>query len=339
MAMETRTVLSSLARTLWRAATARGLDVDAVARELNLDRALIDDVDGRIPYAALMQLSEALAEGSQDPFFGLHVAEAFVEAATFGVVGFAARSCATLGEAIERTVRYSAVMNENTEIRLERFSNVVVITDGPIAPLTWPRHYAEMAIASFMVLSRKWTGRDIAATRARFQHPRPLDVSEHERIFACPLQFDEPQNQLILPADILSLPLPSADVELSAFLDKQAGAIAKELGPSSDWVGKLRSSLLSALPGGSPTVVEAARSVAMSARTLQRRLAEEGLSYEKLLDQVRRHAALAAIGTKGTSVQDAAFMAGYVDMKAFRRAFRRWTGESPQTYRRTQRGG
>lgn len=51
------------------------------------------------------------------------------------------------------------------------------------------------------------------------------------------------------------------------------------------------------------------------------------------------HAASAAIGTRGTSVQDAAFMAGYVDMKAFRRAFRRWTGESPQTYRRTQRGG
>jgi len=327
-------VLSSLGRTLWRAAEARGLGVEGIAQGLGIDKAQIDDADGRIPYHALMRLSEELALQSKDPFFGLHVAEAFVDAATFGVVGFAARSCETLGEAIERTVRYAAVMNENTEIRLERFSNVAVITDGPIAPLEWPRHYAEMALGSFMVLSRKWTRLPIAALRARFQHAAPASVTEHERIFGTSVQFGEPQNQLVLPIEALSSPLPSADEELRFLLDSRAAGIARELGPAKDWVTKLRNAMLRALPSGAPTLAQSAQAVAMSPRTLQRRLGEESVTYEGVLDQVRRHAALAAMGTEHASVQEAAFMAGYVDMKAFRRAFRRWTGDSPQAYRR-----
>lgn len=335
--VKTRTVLSSLARTWWRAAESRGVDPRGILNE-GL-RARLEDVDGRLPYDALMAFVDELAARSADPFFGLRVADAYVDAATFGVVGFAARSCETLGDAIERTVRYAAVMNENTEIRLQRFDDVVLITDGPIAPMVWPRHYAEMALGSFVCLSRKWTRTPIDVVRASFQHPAPRDVSEHERMFSADLHFGQAQNQLVLPAAALGAPLHFADRDLRAYLDKQAQALASELGPAADWLTKLRNALLRALPGGAPTLRSAAHEVAMSERTLQRRLAEERLTYGALLDSVRKHAALGAIATKGSSVQEAGFMAGYVDMKAFRRAFHRWTGRSPQAYRRELRSG
>jgi AraC-like DNA-binding protein len=330
--MSERTVLSSLARPLILATRARGVDArDLVSPAF---QAQLDEVDGRVPYDALMSLCEALAERSGDPFFGLHVAEGFVDAATFGVVGFAARSCTTLGEAIARTVRYASVMNEHTEISLDRFSDVAVITDGPRAPLTWPRQYAEMAIASFLTLARRWTATPVTALTARFVHPAPLDTSEHARLFACPVSFGQPQNQLVLRASSLDAPFPSSDEPLREYFDRQAQAVARDLGVESDWLGKLRVELLRALPGGPPPLLQAARYVSMSGRTLQRRLAAEGLSYERLLDQLRRRAAIDAIGVAGTSIEEAGFMAGYVDLKAFRRAFRRWTGTTPQAYRR-----
>ena len=324
-------VLSSLARTWLRAAKARGVASTGLVDDTL--RARLEDADGRIPYDTFMRLVEELSARSGDPSFGLHVAEDFVDAATFGVVGFAARSCNTLGEAIERTVRHTAIMNENTEIRLERRGGRAVITDGPIAPLTWPRHYAEMALASFACLSRKWTERPVDVLQVRFRHAAPADVAEHERLFGVRPEFSRPLNQLVLPVAVLDAPLRFADVDLRVYLDTHAANLTRALGPAGDAVARLRNAIHRALPTRAPTLSDAARAIGMSARTLQRRLAAEGHTYHAILDSVRMHAATTALAVPGTSVQEAAFLSGYVDLKAFRRAFRRWTGVSPKAYR------
>jgi len=88
------------------------------------------------------------------------------------------------------------------------------------------------------------------------------------------------------------------------------------------------------LSRGTPTVASIAGSLGMSSRTLQRRLSERGVTFGDILDSARREAALAAIPRPGASVQEVASSSGFLDVKAFRRAFVRWTGKSPSQYRR-----
>jgi AraC-like DNA-binding protein len=90
------------------------------------------------------------------------------------------------------------------------------------------------------------------------------------------------------------------------------------------------------LPATTPTLSSIGRSLGMSPRTLQRRLGERGVTFGEILDAVRRDAAMSAITRPGASVQDVALSCGFDDVKALRRAFRRWTGRSPSEYRKQQ---
>nr|MCU0687744.1 helix-turn-helix domain-containing protein [Polyangiaceae bacterium] len=103
--------------------------------------------------------------------------------------------------------------------------------------------------------------------------------------------------------------------------------------PLDDTHARLLRALGEALPQGVPALGEAARTLGLSGRTLQRRLAEQGISYHDVLDEARRDAALRMLSSRRRALREAAEAAGFRDEKAFRRAFRRWTGQLPSAYR------
>lgn len=101
-------------------------------------------------------------------------------------------------------------------------------------------------------------------------------------------------------------------------------------------LSEVREAIGRTLPDTTPTLASIGRSLGMSRRTLQRRLSERGVTFGQILDSVRRDAALRAITRPGTSVHEVALSCGFDDVKALRRAFRRWTGRSPSEYRKQQ---
>jgi AraC-like DNA-binding protein len=128
---------------------------------------------------------------------------------------------------------------------------------------------------------------------------------------------------------VLDLPLPAADPTLRQVLESYARHLAAQLPEASSLAGRVRSVLHAALHGGRPDLASVAKALHVSARTLQRRLSEEGTSHQRLLDEERERLAREYVGSSSLSLQEIAFMLGFSDQAAFHRAFVRWTGQTP----------
>jgi AraC-like DNA-binding protein len=334
--MTERTVLASLAYPVLAAADQAHISLSDLALPPPLQQR--DAPSGaRISQAELFALWRAAGERSKNPVFGLYVAEHFSGPSTYDVVGFLARHSATVGEALGTFRRYGGLLkDDHSGMCVETGADGVHIVSPPLPrPAGWSRHVVESGIASYVALLRRWAALPHAAPRrVDFQHAAAADPAIYERFFGCRVNFSQPLDRLIWPAGVLDVPLATADPELSAFFRRQADAAMGALPPRDDTRERLRHALGEALRGGVPALGEAARALAMSPRTLQRRLAEQGVSYHDVLDEARRDAALRSLAAHRRTLRDAAEAAGFRDQKSFRRAFRRWTGSSPTTYQR-----
>lgn len=321
----------SMARSLMAAAEALGIDIDAICNGAGVLRASLDDPEGRIPYGPYMRMWEIAAELAPEPGFGLWVAERVIDAQTFNLVGFAARNSANFAESVLRAVRFTRIFNENALITLELRDDVGIVTDGPKDPtMRWPAVYAEMGMGAFAMFSRKWTAREELPVWATFRHRAPPYAEKYAKIFGPNVKFNQPQNQVAIARDVLDSPLIGADAALSDYLDRQAARLVQNFGGDDPLIVRIRRVVADALPSGAPKVGDVAKTLALSTRTLQRRLGELGTSFDTVLDEVRREIALATLERADTSVGEAAFLVGYTDAKAFRRAVVRWTGKSPR---------
>ena len=137
----------------------------------------------------------------------------------------------------------------------------------------------------------------------------------------------------------MDLPLLGANRTLLGILEHQASVVLERLPATDDFLGAVRAAILRELTLGEPTLAVVAERMRIGARTFQRRLATHGITYQTLLDHVRRDEALARLQTPDVSVASVALALGYRDASAFHHAFRRWTGQSPRQVRgRAPRG-
>jgi AraC-like DNA-binding protein len=197
------------------------------------------------------------------------------------------------------------------------------------------RHTSEETLAAWVTFGHWISGLDLAPTLVRFQHPQPADISEHLRIFRCPLLFEQADNALVYPKRLLSAPLGQADAQMRLMLDAYADRQLAELKQGDSLLIRARELLAAQLVAGPVNLSTLAAALALSPRTLQRRLAEAGLSFSQLLDETRQPLVLHYLGDPTLELADIAFLLGFSEAGSLARAFRRWTGQSPGDYRRS----
>lgn len=330
------TAVAALAKAALEAARADGIDPHSVLQEVGLSAEFLDeDPETRIDANLVRRIWAAAAEQSSDPFFGLHAGETVVGAASIHIVGFTARQGPRLRDSYRTVARFSRLTNESSRITLEEGPESAVFSAGP-APghAAWPRALTEMAIAAYVCAGRRWVGRDFPVSRANFAHAAPKDLSEYVRVFGSDLAFSATRNEVVLSNETLDLGLEARDPELGAFLERRAIAMLAGLPASTKLADLVRAQIAAQLPEGPPSLESTAGRLAMSARTLQRRLHDDHLRYSALVGQVRSAAALDLVASPGLSLTEVASMVGYRDMESFRMAFVRWTGLSPREYRK-----
>lgn len=243
-----------------------------------------------------------------------------------GVLGYIARASATFGEACARAVRFERLLKDGTAVGIEIDAACAHIVETP-APgqAPWPRHLTEAILALWWIWPQRWAGTSCAPLAVRFQHERPASTREHERVFGCAIEFEQPRNELIVAAEVWSLPLPSADPLLARYLEPVAEGEIARLAAEDPLLRRIRDKLLEMMPGGAVDVGRLARAVGISRRTLHRRLAERGLTYQELVDELRRQTALRLFEARQHSFMEVAFLVGFSDASSLRRAYRRWT--------------
>ncbi len=330
--MSERTTSSNWALAIVQALETGGVDCRALFLELGLDYAALSDPDARFAQDAMTRLWLRAVERSGNPAIGLNMAQV-VRPASFHVVGYALMSSRNLRDGFTRLVRYQRIIGEGADLsfltRPDGYALIVAI-HGDRLPSA--RQSAEASLAYCLAFCRWMTGKPLRPREIRFQGPPPADLAPYQEVFQAPLRFNAEHYGLFFERGDIEAPLPSANEALAQLHDRFAGDyLARFCG--SRVTHQARQVLCRLLPQGEPRREAVAQALHLSQRTLQRRLQEEGVSYQQLLDDTRRELAEQYLGQVNLTLLEVSYLLGFADPSNFFRAFRRWFGETPGEYR------
>lgn len=330
-----RTPMISLTATvgLINAITAARGNADQVLRTAGLDRAAISDPNGFLPCSDFALLLEEAARATGDDCFGLHFGEQY-QPKNIGPLIYVVLNSPTMAVAFENAVRYLRVHNEAGRISFE--------LDGPYAYLRHSligltvermRQQSEYGMTVALNTIRLMAGSRWAPQEVQFAHPAPSSITEHIRIFGAPVSFGHDGNALVIDRAFVERQVPAADDRLYPILRRYLDGILKEMPREDSTLTSVRRAIGESIREGDPKIDGVARKVAMSSRTLQRRLKEHGLDFKGLVDDTRRRFSLNYLADRSHTPAEIAYLLGYSEVSAFNRAFRRWTGATPSSYR------
>ncbi len=318
------------ARAVVDALGKRDIDVEPVLRAAQLSREALASVDNRLPHESVRRLWEAAAVAAHDPSFGVHVAEALPMGA-YDVFDYVLATAATVGEGLALLTRYVRLIYDRSNLHLVVEPRIARLTSR--VPVPAPQ-YDEFSLTLLLVRSRQASGTLWRPDRMTFQHERHEGDHELARVFGCPIAFGAAENEMRFSPSVLDLPHVRPDSRLLTVMTRYADSLLASLPGRGDVVASVSSTIARQMAKELPSLRSTANVVHLSERTLQRRLAGNGVSYSKLIDGVRRDLALKHIGDAGLSISEIAYLLHFADSTAFYRAFKRWTSEAPAQYRR-----
>jgi len=311
---------------------ALGHSVDSLLAEAGIPASILADLDGYLPAGSSRKLWERAVAIAKDDCLGIHVAMA-APVSAFDVHAYAMLSSPTLSGALYRVCRYQRLINEGTELTLEDDGGDGVLRHGLLGGGAVSRQTAEFLAVTWLRLGRMVTGTAWSPVQVFFAHDRPADTRPHEEIFGVRPNFGSGFTAMRIPAATLALTNPRADATLAALLDRYTSTLLDKRPTLTTVSGRVRSWLVESHGSGVPLARDAARALAMSERTLHRRLANEQTTFRELLDQFRHEKAVELLTTRRHGIAEVAFLLGYSEITAFYRAFKRWTGRSPAELR------
>ncbi len=326
------TILVAVVADVIDAAESLGVAREELLEAAGIDASTLADPDRRVPVTADIAVWQAL---SIRPI-GLALGER-LGATTMGVVGYAMQHGRTVGDALSWMHRFRAVLHPelvaDTEIR-ETPAGLRLVFSKPMAgPFTQFREPVYAYASGTRALLRGLTGEPIEARWVTYPLPRVADPSIHEEWFRCPVAWGGARFEIAFDAAVLDRPLPRTDPRLFAYLAQQAERLLTAVPQDHSTTAHVRREVAMALPSGEPQQTLVSKRLAMSTRTMQRRLAAEGTTFADIVDIVRRERAELLLSDARLTASEVAFLLGFSEPAAFFRAFRRWTGTTPQQWR------
>ncbi len=315
---------------------ARGLPLEPGLTFLGLTEADLDNPDLRVSHAVAADLLGRSMRWIGDRDYGLHAAQ-FALPAHLDVVEYVARAQPTLGKAIEMVVRYHALLHDGLRGSIEEVGDRSILRIS-FAPLTIPESAYEFALAVYLIAARRITGNaTLSPLEVHFQHPRPKSTALHSQIFGCTVRFDMTDNALIFPRARMSMPLVSADSGLAEMLARHAEHALAALGRTTTLPDRVRQLVSQDIASSRLGADAVAKRLGLSARTLHRRLSDEGTSYRAVVDEVRHELAVRYLQDPKLSIREVGYLLGFTTGPAFHRAFKRWTQTTAAAYREAAR--
>jgi AraC-like DNA-binding protein len=319
-------------------AAARGHDAEALSERVGISLSALRESDARVPYPVVATLGIHLETVLQDPNWGLHLATDVRDAKHFDVGVLMLMASPNVRGALERLVRFQRYWGDGDRAQLVPAAGGACLRYvAPSALTRSARHTDECALAEVVLGVRTLTGTTASPRAVRFRHAAPRDVAEHRALFDCALQFDASHVETEWGDDVLALAMPHANATYCHMFESQVSAALGRLPERPGVSAAVRDIARTALSGGRCTLAGTARSLAITPRTLQRRLKAEQTSFEEVVEALRRELALAYLD-QDFPLREVAWLLGYRDASAFHFAFKRWHGATPEQVRRVRRG-
>lgn len=252
----------------------------------------------------------------------------------YGAFGLAWKSAPDLRGSYVRSERYGQVLGNAETYTLEShpdgaFFNLEKVGNGSLGMLL----SNEASLSAVATISNEVSATSFAPLEVHFQHQARGDTTVFSNHFGCPVIFGSDRDALLVSQAALDTPNKLGDHTIAQFFDRH---LETELAARSNDEGleqRVRIAVSQMLSEGVPTLTEISTSLGMGARTLQRRLAEKGHSFQDLVDLARRELAYQLLKETDYSLAEVAFLTGFSEQSAFSRAFKRWSGHTPRSYR------
>lgn len=330
----TTTVANASTRALLQFCRRRAIDANRLLASAGVDSRLVADPSARLGSEQMFAVWGAAQKEVRDEVIGLRVAE-LVPFGAYKGLDYLLTASPTLGEAIEKSARYFHLANGGADLRLRHAQRgrACLELHNTGAPREHLRRSVEYTFSVLLNRFRLATGVRLRPAEVHFTFEAPPAVTDYYKTFQAPVRFNRPVNQLVLDEAALGLPHPGSDPQLCELLEHHAGQQLRRLPCAEDFAAEVRRVLGATLRRGDARVSAVARELAMSGRSLQRRLNAEGSSFREELDRVRSELAFRLLNEGGADARELAFLLGFSEPSAFHRAFKRWTGTTPAAYR------
>lgn len=318
-------------------ATHYGLSLETLLRNAGLSPHTLQQPHTLVPLFQAGTVFLQILQASGDHGVGL-VAGALVQPRSYQVLGYAVLGSSHLGDAIDRLIRYEKLVGKLGSTELIRQGDTCQLRWHCPLQGDWTRYLKEAAISGWITYARSLLPANVVPSQVCFDHPALIPLARYTDVFQCPVVLNAPWCGVAFPAALLETPITSADPGLRTLMDAQAQQLLQDFDATLNLVNEVRAQIARCLPTGEPTLESVAKRLQLSSRTLQHRLRQNGIAFKALVDDVRRTLALHYLRDERWALVDVAFMLGFSEQSAFSRAFRRWQGQSPQTWRKMRSG-
>lgn len=310
----------------------RGLAAAQVLAGTELGRLRADDEELRPRPEEYRQIIHNMIELTGDPFLGIALGEEF-KISYLGVLGYAALSASTLEQSREVFNNYRA-LNEhiftstNFVEKGRWFSEIrdTFLLGGVI------RFAVEEFVSQTIELASSLTNRPFPILELHVTYPQPADLRRYQERFACPLHFNQPRNIVVWDIERLKDPISLANEEVFRLCEQQLRLLASKSEQGKLLSNRIRNYLVSN-PGEFPTLEAIAERLHMGSRTLRRRLANEDVTYQQIVEDTRQQLAIQYLQYTSLTPKEIGYLLGYSSVSNFRRAFKVWTGKKLTDFR------
>lgn len=312
-----------------------GVSAQAVLRRAGLPQEYKNETRILLRTEELFALWRAIGEASTNPAIGLLLGTE-TKTERFMPMGLAALSTENFGAAVERMGRYKQLTCPEAIEQEKDGEEWSIQFRWLLADEVEPPVLVECCFAGTLSLGRHGTGTRVSPLRVEFTQPR-AHVKTIERHFGCPVVCGAARNAIVFRASDAQRPFVTRNAELLAMLAPQFEEELKRESEGENFVERVRNAIQQKLTGRRPTIEDIADALHLSSRTLQRRLQDEGASFQGVLEEARHQLARHYLNNSVLELNEAAYLLGYEDGNSFVRAFRSWEGMPPARWREQQR--
>ncbi len=329
--------LSGWVVAVTRTISAAGVDPKPLLEQAAIDPLILADPEARVPVRQMKILWRLAVEATDDPAIGLRVPEHLSHASLYAI-NTLMDVAPSFQEGWEHLKKYSPVLSTGMHLELrhnDADEYEVRISTAVADPVPEAGDGLVSCLINGMMMQMQ--GR-VIVLEILMARPEPKDPAEYERLLGGPVRFGHPYTSIRFHCSgSVSKPSPLANPQLETALDAVLADYLKRM-EDNNILSRVRREIMTLMATEEPSLELLAETMAMSPRTLQRKLVAKGSGYRQLVDEVRREMAEQLVQKSQLSFTDIAFQLGFRDASNFSRVFRRWVGMSPSDYRQLQTG-
>jgi AraC-like DNA-binding protein len=322
--------------TLSRLASARaraaGIDVAPLMAKAGITLRQVEEEDVWLPAEGQIRFVELIADALQDDLLGFHIA-CDGDLREIGLLYYVLNSSDLLGDALRRAVRYCAIINEGVRLSVREGKELALEVKYVGVERLADRQQIEAWVTLLVRICRQITNRQLLPCFVSFVHRRKRSCPEMDAFMGREVSFGAGADEVVFVGTAQQTPILAADPYLNRLLVRYCEEARSHRAASSTFRVGVENEIAPLLPHGKARAPEIARRLGLSPRTLQRRLAAEGLTFATVLDRLRADLARRYLQDRDLPISRIAWMLGYREVSAFTHAHKRWTGKTPREAR------